>query len=139
MARRAPGKAGNSAGGIAVHRRISRISSSVTSQRELQQQQSAPGQLCHLGPTGVDRPRRHDLGLQCARCRLRGGAARVAGQRRHGELTPTGRRALWQVIDSSDDGGARGRTVLAGVASLAINSLCSDSRALLVMGAPISN
>jgi hypothetical protein len=24
-------------------------------------------------PTGVDRPRRHDLGLQCARCRLRGG------------------------------------------------------------------
>lgn len=57
-------------------------------------------------PTGVDRPRRHDLGLQCARCRLRGGAARVAGQRRHGELTPTGRRALWQAIDSSDDGGA---------------------------------
>ncbi|OCK96874.1 uncharacterized protein K441DRAFT_675767 [Cenococcum geophilum 1.58] len=47
-------------------------------------------------PTGVDRPRRHDLGLQCARCRLRGGAARVAGQ--HAKLTPTGRRALCRPI-----------------------------------------
>lgn len=61
-------------------------------------------------PTGVDRPRRHDLGLQCARCRLRGGVARVASRGMGSSLRQAGARSAGQfrsaVIDSSDDGGA---------------------------------